>query len=764
MTDVLTHVLAKSARGTRPPETLGEHTATVLGRLAAWRRRYPELPRHTNRGDLWDLAAWACLLHDIGKTARGFQAMLGGGPRFVHRHEALSLLAVGWLDSSDETVGLVAAGVGTHHRDLGVLRQSYPFDTDERDLLLADLPEEDETRWRLWLEGEGAPDLSSFGFARLPVLRLLPRRAALDRAFRSLLLLGEVIRTRPADDPAVLAARSVRGLVLLADHAGSAHELLPDAQPLTSVARFTENARGRLTRGMEPHQQACAEVIGHTILTAPTGSGKTEAALLWAARQREDGPGRPTMFYVLPYRASLNAMRARIPSYGIRDEEVVLQHSSATAALYQYALDRKGYTSAEAERAARHERDLGRLMTAPIRVLTPYQLLRAFFGLPGHEAILSDAAGGVYVLDELHAYDMDRLAIILASVRHLAHDLGGRFLVMSATFPRVLKLLLQEILDDAVGEISATPATLARFRRHILRILDRDLLADDTLRDAVSRFDAGEAVLVVANTVARARALFDGLRQRIGDDGVTLLHSRFTARDRAEKELSVSRKVGTGQRRPGAGGTLLVATQVVEVSLDIDFDVLFTDAAPLESLLQRFGRVNRGLRGGLRDVIVHAAIATDGSPVYSAARVGAALATLRPNSDRPVEEADVAAWVDSVYAQDAGDWLSTMRRRVKEIFDTVVRANRPLDSHPELRDLFDRLFDGYEVVPATLEAEYRTLECEAPIQAAFLRVPISHGQRELLIRRGRLDRVGEIVRVPYDSIRGLDLTFSDNDV
>src|ERR1044071_2055786 len=100
VSDRLAHVWAKSpSPGAQQGEPLAGHTANVLARLASWRARYPQLPKHTSCPDyLWDIAAWACLLHDVGKVARGFQTMLRDGPRFPHRHEVLSLVAVGWLD------------------------------------------------------------------------------------------------------------------------------------------------------------------------------------------------------------------------------------------------------------------------------------------------------------------------------------------------------------------------------------------------------------------------------------------------------------------------------------------------------------------------------------------------------------------------------------------------------------------------------------------------------------------------------------------
>lgn len=764
MPDVLAHVWAKSAvNGAGEGEHLTGHTSNVLARLASWRDRYPALPDHTTvPSALWNIAAWACLLHDVGKVARGFQHMLRGGPPFNHRHEVLSLVAVGWLDLPEAHRELLAAGVATHHYDLPViLDERYPFASDARVSLLGELSPEDRDALRYWLGGSGAPDAARLGFAPLPALRAMSPEQALAEAMRALASLRERLERRDATHPEALAARAVRGLVILADHAGSAHQRHGRAPSLESARRLSEHLERSGWSSFWPHQQACAGVDGHAVLIAPTGSGKTEAALLWAARQRETGPGQPAIFYVLPYRASLNAMRVRFSQkYGVPDGAVVLQHAKATADLYTRLTSEKGYTADRAMKAARHELNLGRLMTAPVRVLTPYQLLRAFFGLRGHEAVLTDAAGGLFVLDELHAYDVARLSLILAAVSHLARDVGARFLATSATFPRALKAAWVEALGTEPSEVHADRATQDQFRRHGLRVLDAELTADSTLDEIVNRFRGNESVLVVATTVARAQTLFDALGARVGVEAVWLLHSRFTAADRAAKEQLLAARVGTGARGEGACGTVLVSTQVVEVSLDVDFDVLFTDPAPIEALVQRFGRVNRGRRKPLCDVHVCSVAPDNVGRVYEATDVQCAVDILRPWSGRAIEAGLEQRWVDAAYEPIADAWLAEVRRQVASRLNSVIRTNRPLSSHPELEKAFDELFDGSEVVPELHESEYRRRLTDEPLAAALLRVPISSGQWRALRGAGRLD--GEIARVPYDAERGLDLRFRDD--
>lgn len=769
MSDALAHVWAKSrAEGEREGEHLSAHTAHLLARLAGLRERNPTLGDRVGRRDVYDLAAWAVALHDVGKAALGFQAMLRDGPRFGHRHEVLSLALVGKLELDDESLGLVAAGVGTHHKNADWVRQSYPFGSQARVELLAELSHDDELAWEAWLSGGGLPRLDKLGFRPLPPRRALGRAEALDRGLDALERLLEQLEEHDAVAPLALAARSLRGLVVLADHAASAHERLTRAESLSAVSALVVAAGPRLGRGLEPHQAAASQTVGSALLVAPTGSGKTEAALLWAARQREASVGEPPLFYVLPYRASLDAMRARLPSYGLGEGTVVLQHASTTTSLYGQLLD-KGYSREEAAKAARHERNLGKLMTAPVRVLTPYQLLRAFFGLPGHEAMLTDAAGASFILDELHAYEPSRLALILVAFRHLVRDLGARVLAMSATFPSVLVTLLDELFGGPV-RIEADPATQARFRRHTLRVVEGDLESEGSLAEVATRFARGEAVLVVASTVARAQRLYDAVRAKVGADGVALLHGRFTGQDRSEKERALARRVGTGRRAEGeGGGTVLVATQVVEVSLDVDFDALFSDPAPIEALLQRFGRVNRGRRGGLREVVVHTAHPDEARRIYDEPTITRALAVLRPASLHPVDEAAVQGWVDAAYAPIAASWLATVRRYIDEHEEALVRTSRPLVSHPKLAEQFDQLFDGAEVVPACFADEHERRLRDDALTAPALRVPVSFGQRAMLKKKGLLALRGagpsafEIANVPYTAERGLDLKVRDDD-
>jgi CRISPR-associated endonuclease/helicase Cas3 len=690
--------------------------------------------------------------------------MVRGGPVFNHRHEVLSLVAVGWLDVPEDQRALVAAGVGTHHRDWSQIRTNY-IAADERERLLGEMTPDDESKLRRWLLGEGAPSLTNLGFSALPGLRKLDSAEAMLSAMMDLdRFAREIFDNGTAVDPRSLAARTVRGLVMLADHAGSAHERLREPPSIASPSAFRDAVR-YLQADLPYHQAAAMRTVGNCLLTAPTGSGKTEAAILWATKQREISAAPRTIFYVLPYRASLNAMHERMKSrYGLQEDHVILQHSSATTSLYTRLLDRKDYTPAHARQTAIRNRALGKLMTAPMRVLTPYQLLRGFFGLRGHEAVLTDASEGVFVLDELHAYDLGRLALILAAVEHLAKDMGATFLAMSATFPGVLRTLLHDVLGSTT-DIYADQETRRKAERHILRIVDHDLLSEETMDAVAERKESGEAVLFVATTVARAQKAFGSLQRRLGSKEVSLLHSRFTGEDRTRKEIALMAKVANGRDRLGEPGAVLIATQVVEVSLDVDFDVLFTDPAPVEPLIQRFGRVNRGRRGELKDVVVHTPIPRMSAHIYDRESVDRALATMRPWANQIVRDDVVQGWVDASYEPIAEAFVADVRRRAREYRRSVVETNRPLESHADLQALFDEQFDGSEVVPLSMRQEYERRTDEDPLAAPGLRIPVSLGQIMRLEQNRRLARGDGVLfaDVPYSPTLGLDLTFSSQD-
>lgn len=685
---------------------------------------------------------WASWLHDSGKLALGFQRGLRN-PRFRWglRHEVLSLGFVSWLEIGEEDLPWVLVAIATHHRDLAYILETY-HSKARVSQLLETLRAEDALAWYEWLTQQDLP-LRPF-----KLLTISDIQAALDH-----LDVWWMERERMGfGHPEMAEITLLRGLMLQADHAAAAHVDL--ARP----ARLDETVlRQRIGARPYPHQRRAAK-IDHdcAVLVAPTGAGKTEAALLWALQRQ-----CPRLYYALPYRASMNAMQRRLERF---TDQVGLQHGRALAALYQQALD-EGYDAAGALRTARARRNLARLHALPVRVFSPYHLLRLAFQLKGFEAGLADAYGAALIVDEIHAYQPERLALILQVLRFLREHFQLRLFVMTATMPPVVAERLNEALPGAQW-IQATPGTFRRFRRHRIRVVNGDLV--ERIGEISEAVAARQGVLVTVNTVRRALSL----ARCFADKGVPLLllHGRFTARDRWRIEQKIQQHFANrSRRRKPQVRPLVIATQVIEVSLDLDFDVLHSDPAPLDALLQRFGRVNRARRQrelAWVHVYTQPTGAEDRVSIYDPGLIAASLAVLHAHDGAALDEAQVSQWLGQAY-REVDDWQARYTQKAAE-FQRVLAELRPLESADRaLAMQFNRLFDELRVLPLDLEEEYRRLIAENPVEAEALLVSLSWRQYKMLERDGRAWR-GEdedealiYVDAPYSPQWGLDLYGED---
>jgi CRISPR-associated endonuclease/helicase Cas3 len=480
--------------------------------------------------------------------------------------------------------------------------------------------------------------------------------------------------------------------------------------------------------------------------------------LPWSTVQRENGnAGR--LFYVLPYQASINAMHQRLSA--VFPDLVTLQHSRALQATYRRLLDNDRYDPTSASTVARRQLALARLHYHPVRVLTPYQLLRSMFRLKGYEMILTDAINGLMVFDEIHAYEPRRLGMILAMQQYLARHLGVRVLIMTATLPGALRDLEQRALGECA--FICSPAELYKsFARHELHLLSGEIEQPIILNQIADTAVAGRSVLVVCNTVRRAKQVYDSLATLLKTRRLEpeLLHSRFTSEDRFRKEKTLNERMGTRNRVTGSQPAVMVATQVVEVSLDIDFDVLFTEPAPLESLVQRFGRINRARHHPSCPVYVLT------SPlsfphIYDDKYIAAALDQLTDCDGAIIDESSVGTRLDNVYSGDiAREWVEQVEEARRETQAACIDDLRAFQSKPELLKLFERLFDGTEILPKSLADRYDHFCADDPIATSSLLVPISHAQFGQLHRLGRLSRGQDdiwIADVAYSPDYGLEI-------
>ncbi len=802
--DPLHTLLAKSNRSGRSGqgELLTEHSAATLrasreiAQRVGWLRG---LPAHLER-TFWDTAAAAALTHDAGKVASGFQEMIQGRSRgWGQRHEVVSLGFLPVLFDTRPDLAWVALGVATHHRalrnDAGggkeSLRGLYRDCRLSSDELAREIGSVDRDRARAlvgWLathareHGVATADPVATGTSdgTVPVDGAVILTAAHRLLFDLLDQWDE-----PVDPDQGLAAVLLQGAVTMADHLSSGHGCLHTRQPLD--ATYPERLAARLAGAGQPlhrHQTEAAQVDGHLIMRAWTGSGKTEAGLLWASRQTTVISGTcggvPRVFYTLPYLASINAMTARLAARDIGDETLIgVSHSRAASYYLSRSLcgedDDPGDATAAATKALART-GATRLFRETVRVGTPYQLLRGALAGPTHSSILLDSANSVFILDELHAYDARRLGFILA-IFSLWGRLGSRVGVLSATLPTSLVDLVRASLhsaDSAAPSVTVVEAGHADAPvRHRLRTVDSPLTDPAVQEKIVSRLAAGESVLVVANNVADAQTLYATLSPHAprlpgGQPAACLLHARFKRRDRAAIEEVVNSRYRSGlpaeNRQPG----LVVATQVVEVSLDVDFDVIVTSCAPLDALAQRFGRVNRtGVRPPA-DVIVCQAemrprqnssteLFADG--VYEQVPTEAAWRVLTEHDGEIVSEASLVGWLDDIYDSDWGRrWVQDVTHYRDAFTSGFLTFSNPFDDRSELADSFDAMFDGTEGILAADVDEYAGLlntatTAHGRLLAADLLIPLPYFGSKLARWDRRLGVA--VVDGDYDQERGL---------
>jgi len=773
--DWLGNVWAKSpCEGEDRGESLAQHTWSVLARLADLAHLRPHLAEFLEAPGLWHCLFWTCLLHDFGKAASGFQTMLRTGERWGHRHEVVSLAFLDWIAPalSEPERSWVLAAIVSHHRDADEIAEQYNdiADPDPLVSLVAQLDEEAvRSLWRWihecvdeWIQSLG---LSPFGVGSLALLNEddAVRITCVEGATRTRGWLNAYRRfvrklQSPLDQHVVATLVTLRGLTTTADHAASAH--LPSVPQ--GMQRSWEKLACESLRIPDPatqvyyHQRESAAYHRESaMLVAPTGSGKTEAALFWAIG---DGTKAvPRIFYALPYQASMNAMydRLRSPSY-FGAGSVGLQHGRALQALYRRLINSESGPK-DAARMAAWRRNLTTLHACPVKVFSPYQMLKLMYEIKGFEGMLTDYTQAAFVFDEIHAYEPKRLALILNMVKHLREHYGARFFIMSATLPR----MLQHLLSEALGirePIIAERTLFEQFRRHHLVLLDGDLLVNGIDR-IVADVRQGKSVLVCCNTVRRAQEVWVALLKKLPPEQVELIHSRFTMEDRLSREEAIRARCEIGAtHKPLA----LVATQVVEVSLNIDLDTIYTDPAPLDALVQRFGRVNRARKKGIVPVHVFRRH-NDGQYVYGDLLVQKTLAVLEVHKDRDIDEACISEWLDEIYAEPKVYklWMEAYRRQAMNAAD-LLRGMRPFNSSEQREEEFEKLFDGIEVLPACFEQRYIDLSAKDEfLEAAGLFVSMSQRKYQQLMRRNKIRALegnkGKrwVVMLPYHSQLGL---------
>jgi len=384
------------------------------------------------------------------------------------------------------------------------------------------------------------------------------------------------------------------------------------------------------------------------LLEDVTGAGKTEAALILVNRLMAVGRARGT-YIALPTMATANQMYERVsktyrklfaqdatPSlvlaHGARNlmdgfADNVLPESPDEINAYDPHDESGEDVPASAQCAAWLADSNKKSALADVGVGTLDQALMAALPVKHQSLRLFGLAHKVLVVDEAHAYD-PYMSHLLERLLHFHARQGGSAIVLTATLPSMLRTKFVRAFQKGLAP-AQEPAALAcdmryplatqiggdsvighhcQTRTHLERSVTIAWLKNEEAVVALicHAAESGKAVCWIRNTVTEARVAYQALKDRIPNDKLHLFHARFPMGHRLEIEGKVKKLFGNKSQAAERAGQVLIATQVVEQSLDLDFDFLTSDLAPIDLLIQRAGRLHRHTRMESGDIALDA--------------------------------------------------------------------------------------------------------------------------------------------------------------
>lgn len=665
----------------KPNETLMEHTENTLKVFKCIKECYPDVPKICGVPDFWEHLFYILFFHDFGKAAVGFQNSLNSNNYWGYRHEILSACFIISLNDifPEVTINAIGLTIITHHKDVKKLRKDYQIKNKEAkrvfDEKLFELkPNFDELISYLNL----VPKLSEkyFGY-KLKTPNNISFEDLRSVYNQTVLNYFKDFKIGNYNELHGIYGYFLKGFMNACDYlaSGSKYEILS----------AVKNGDLYTFDSLRKTQLIASKTKGSSFLIAPTGSGKTEASFLWADNNQTDNFSK-RIFYVLPFTASINAMYNRLVKDLGSDELVGISHGKASYFIYK-SVESGDYDESNFE--TKRIQNLTKKIYRPYKILTPFQLIKFFFGVKGFEMGLSELTNSLLILDEIHAYDARVTCLLLESLKILKSKFGVDIFIMSATIPSFLKNLFSKELDIS-NFISLDSKELDSFTRHKVNIINNCIenCCDKILND----INSGKKVLIVCNTVDKAQFIYEWFKENDVDNSA-LLHGRFILKDRERIEKNLDNL------------NLLIGTQAIEVSLDIDYDVLYSEPAPLDALIQRFGRVNR--RGWKDDIIKQVNIFKIGSDndkyIYNQNLVNKTLDVL--NNFDILPESKIQEIIDYVYSEGYDSKNQETFDEVKLSFNRLLKNIVPFINFNKDNDFYN-LFDSYEVVPQKFREEY----------------------------------------------------------
>ena len=528
-----------------PVETIQQHTAILLKELKKFKTLYPKIENVD-----WELLELACKYHDLGKMNTKFQNKLGA--TLKDSMGDLKEIPHGYLSPA-----FIPKGIKEIYDtdELRILYQSVYYhhardaniNVEElKSIILMDLQKQYE-------------DFEFDMIEKVPKLNTSYGRYVSDR-----------INSTEDTSSTVKRYIMVKGLLNKFDYSASAHlpcEVEPGDLRLATLDYLEQFGTNDLQKYMINNSDK------NNIIIASTGIGKTEAALLWIGNEKG--------FFTLPLKVAINAIYDRIvKKIGYDKNKTGILHSDTKSEyIKRYADYDENYIG------------ITKQMSMHLTVCTLDQLIDFIFKYDGYEYRLASLSYSKIVIDEIQMYSPDLTAYLLQGLKYIT-DMGGKFSILTATLPGIIIDLLKELKI----EFNNPRMFLKNVERHKLEVINEDIDINDFMQIN------NKKVLVIVNTVKKAQEIYSKLID-LDVENVWLFHSRFIRKDRKAKEDKI---LEFGDKNCKQSG-IWITTQVVEASLDIDFDLLFTELSDVSGLFQRMGRVfrHRKLKDNLTNVYVY---------------------------------------------------------------------------------------------------------------------------------------------------------------
>lgn len=540
----------------KPDKTVAEHTKDLLRQLELLLEY-----GYIKDKKIYKLSKKACEMHDIGKINAKFQVRVTSEKKIKFDplkevpHNILSGCMIDKNEFEDkESYWLVLHAVLYHHDYVEVSRYLY-----EEETLIKEA-------------------LAEFGIVKAI-------------SARDLKGLSKIIENQ--------YAIVIKGILHKCDYSASAELVCEYKADFLNraleefIARLQQKNKYKKIMWNEMQAYCKANQEDHIIVVAQTGMGKTEGALNWIGNHKG--------FFVLPLRTAINAIYERVKKEIINNintkERVAILHSSSLA---YYMKQNEDMNEQEAHEVMQYEK-LGKQWSMPLNITTMDQLFDFVFKYQGYELKLATLAYSKIVIDEIQMYDPQLLAYLIYGLERIS-ILGGKIAIITATLPPFIHDLLAKNIAFKPKKEFYNETSI----RHHIKVKEEEISIKDIYEKYKANKQLGKSnkILVICNTVRKAREVYTELIEILGEEEVKVLHSRFIRNDRSvlEQEIKEFGRTYNEEGQIDNNQGIWVSTSLVEASLDIDFDYLFTELQELSSLFQRLGRCNRKGEKGNEEV------------------------------------------------------------------------------------------------------------------------------------------------------------------